>query len=159
MGKIRGRYGKVLETLKLYRQNLLQVNRFSEVFQLANGGSYVLEIAATVLCIYGSIRLHGLLSILGGGIALNGMVFAVGLVSALAEVNQGSKHTLQCFRNHAGAQVTSGRDRSAVWYQKCVMQLPELKIYFGFICHYDKRLVLVTVQLILVNSATLLLTV
>ena len=139
---------------------LLQVQKFSDVFHLANGGSYVLELATSILCIYGAIRLEGLLSALCSGVALNCMVFALGLVNTLAEVNQGSKETLRCLKKQSASSITAnGRDRLSRWREKYLRGLPELRIHFGFICHYDKQLVLTTMQHILLNSATLLLTV
>ena len=151
---------QLTKSFRVYRQNLLHTQKFSEVFQLANGGSYVFELAMSILYIFGAIRLEGLLSALCCGVALASMVFAVGLVNTLAEVNQGSRHVLRQLRIQVAFSLAVWRrSRLLQYHKKYLRRLPELRIHFGSICPYDKKLVLITFHLVVVYSATLLLTI
>ena len=62
-------------------------------------------------------------------------VWAVGFVNTFADLNEGSKESMECFRRLVAIIIsTKYRDILSLWRQTYLRQIGELKIHFGFIC-------------------------
>ncbi|CAG7669557.1 unnamed protein product [Allacma fusca] len=101
-------------------------------------------IAMAIYGIYGVIRLDGIISYMMGVNALLRVIILPIMLSKLAEIHVRSMHLLE------QVSIRGNLDR------KIIKSLPLLRFQFGSMYYADKQMVLTVIQIILVNSANLL---
>ena len=144
-------------TLGPFRCCHLLMNGFNELFANLNAVIHAGTIAFATLCMYGAARSTD--GMLAAGIAYLGLITLVcylQMVSGYAEVNLRSKWLLWWMRSSGAGCVAGGSQRTDLGFRQ-LRSLRELRVQAGTcIFHYDKATVLITVEIILVQSANLL---
>ena len=143
--------------LRLYRSLDLLIEEFNRALGMIYIGFHYGEMCIVMFCIYGAIRLNGILAIALGFIGSNLLAILTVLVSQLGQINHSSKGTLKALHKRPKMSYCMGKQGESKWLRREVMGLRELRVRMGSSFYYDKVLLLTTFQILLQNIVNLLL--
>ena len=142
--------------VRCYRALYMQTMDFSQTFALAYGGIYAGLILLAILCSYGAIRFPFPLSIGSLWICANCSATLAVLIIVLASTNQSSQVTLKKMTDGFIGKFVRNSTRSRI-IRRELATLTEVRIRIGYICFYDRYLVMTTLKIIVENATSLLL--
>ena len=117
-----------LRLLRLYRSLDLLTEEFHRAFGMIYIGSHYGVMCIAMFCIYGAIRLDGILSIALGLIGSNLLVFLAVLTSQLGQINHSSKGTLEAIEKRPAMLYCMGKQAESKWLRREVLGLRDLRV-------------------------------
>ena len=132
----------------LYNVLQIQVRQANQVYFVIIGGAKIVLIVFSAGCVYGAIRLDGIVAIalvcLGGSMT----IFLGIILNSWAEFHMSSCKALGRLQGQVARDVSDGRGYPRKWWRMKVRALPPLQIYVFNLYYIDKPLVLLVFRVI-----------
>ena len=143
--------------IRLFRLLDLLIQDCSRVLSVLYGSCHLLAICVSITCTYGAIRFNGALAISLGWIGSSITVFLAIIVGLFGRFNHSSILALRRIRKRQAGLHLAGKEIHSRWLRREIRCLRDLRLGVGSAFFYDKILLLTTFQIILQNTANLLL--
>ena len=153
-------------SFRTYSVVYLFTEEFVQIFSLCYGACHCVIVVTAILCVYGAVKLPGLLAAGSFCFAFNCITVTIGMISIWSGINLSSTKLLAALNSRIGElqciianDPTWGaiaRRKMTRWLKRKVTALQKIRLRMGHFCVYTKFLIIGTLLLISKGSIRLL---